>query len=231
MIPRRPFAYAQARMQAGLGFGPDRRFWDRLVGIRDPQLALRAAADVAFWQELLRSFSLASDIHTLERAFRAFLREKIQVLAGWVPPAWNAPVEFTARLIDIPVLEHLAQGGRPYSWMEQDPVYAGVAAAAPEDEPERLSLEAWDRTWWCTMPATPATMRAALKQFEGRFLEHLRDPSSLGQSDLREDARRLFRRYAGTPVAPFAWLTLVAVDLWRLRGELMDRFLFERGDS
>ena len=45
--------------------------------------------------------------------------------------------------------------------------------------------------------------------------------------DLAQTVTRLFRRHGGTPVAVFCHLALVALDLERLRGDLVRRALFE----
>jgi hypothetical protein len=53
-----------------------------------------------------------ADVDAIELAFRVQLRTRIAECADWAPDEWRAAVLWTQRLVDLPLVAHLAAGGR-----------------------------------------------------------------------------------------------------------------------
>jgi hypothetical protein len=90
-------------------------------------------------------------------------------------------------------------------------------------------LDAWRRRW----PDRTGEDALALDELVRLFARHLPRFAELGteeawalRKDLETQLAVRFRRHALTPVAAFAYLALVALDLERLRGQLVVRAAF-----
>ena len=189
--------------------------------------------------------------HTIERILRAAWRDYMAELGTWVTPSWQSAVIWVAHLPDLPVLDSLFKGAGP-GWTREDPVFAPFArgdlqdhAAELEASPFALLLAATDRNgslgaqwlahWRTLWPRSSDSDRRGLdnlvsvvaNHFESLARAGLQDASSPYRHDLEREAMRMFRRRAGTPAALFSHLTLVALDLERLRGGLVRRRLFD----
>lgn len=218
--------YAQARMQARHGARPDEAAWRRLGEQRDfsGYLAAARSGPLAAW---LAGIDETAGPHRIERCLRERWRASVAELAGWLPAEWRPAVEFAATLVDLPAAAHLAHGGDAPSWLAHDP--GNAAGAAWRDRGEWLA--AWQSRW----PDDREEEAAALRSLAARVEAHLArfaDSDAAPARELRqafaEEIRRSFRREAGTPAAAFAWLILQALELERLRAELVGRALRRR---
>lgn len=106
---------------------------------------------------------------------------------------------------------------------------AGRRAPAVEAVARTVWLDAWRRRW----PDRTGDDALALEELVRLFARHLPRFAELGSEEawaLRRDLETRvevrFRRHALTPVAAFAYLALVALDLERLRGQLVMRAAF-----
>ena len=240
--------YAQARLSARYGERPDEIAWRRIEHLREFPALLDAARISAFgvWLAGIDSMSTA---HQIERILRDHWRSLVAEVAAWMPDEWQPAVRWCAVAVDLPVVAHLARGGTALSWMPEDAVYrelnaleAGSVAApvagpfapfhAAWTEPVRLG-NAWRAEWLRRLPAGRGDDVSLLDELAHALRRHLaafRDPSVRDGWPLRRalEARLvlLFRRAMLDPAAAFIYLALTALDLERLRGELVRRAAF-----
>lgn len=215
--------YAQARMQARYGARPAEAQWQRLriQPSLDGYLAAARATPLGGW---LAGIADQADSHQIELALRQRWREAVAELAGWLPGEWQAAVRWTAGLIDLPALAWLAAGETPLAWMEKD---AALTAALPP-----LERQGWLAGWRQRWPAVGDDDGAALRRLAAAVEAHLErfrhlPPAAAwdARRALAGEAARHFRRGAGRPAAAFAWMLLLALDLERLRADLVLRAL------
>ena len=246
MIEAGSVEYAYARMCARYGSRPDELAWRRIEMIRDFGAMLDAAraSPLGDW---IAEIGPDTNTHAIELALRARLRERIAAIATWMPSAWRAAIEWCGVLVDLPVLQHLARGGAPPTWLRDDPLHAALSdddrgrheagpasllASAKEDPDGLLSL--WRAEWQRRLPVRGARS-ALLEDFIHLLVQHaatFRQPSLVDGWALRRalHARlsQLFRRATLDPSAAFIFLALSALDFERLRGEILRRVAFPR---
>ncbi len=266
MIGSLPIEYAYARACARLAQRPDERLWAQLHSARSVGAALeavRASAAAAYVSGVTWPAPLAD----LELAFRQQWRTRVEELARWAPDAWRAALRWTAHLVDLPVLVHLAGNEPPAPWIAADPVLAAYAhfdrgerraalAAGPlaalaaaletaEPPPRRLGaatrrraplhmvLRAWHRQWRARWPACDDEARAGLDRLVARIASHVArfgtaavEEAPTARQRLAAELAALLRRCPAQPAALHAYLALVALDLERLRGEIVVRAAF-----
>ncbi|MEO8752901.1 MAG: hypothetical protein ABI624_09500 [Casimicrobiaceae bacterium] len=246
MIAAGSLEYAYARLSARYGNRPDEFAWRRIEMMREfgAMLETARASPLGAW---LADIGPDTDAHGVERVLRARLRERIAAIAAWMPPAWRASIEWCAELVDLPVLQHLARGGAPPSWLRDGPLapaqrdggpLRGAAGAASllvagTLDPDRLGA-LWRAEWGRRLPAGNGGSEL-LADVIGLLADHVtlfRQPSLVDGWALRRalHARlsRLFRRAALDPAMAFIFLALSALDCERLRGEILRRVLFPR---
>jgi hypothetical protein len=241
--------YAQARLSARHGQRPDELAWRRIEPLRELAALLDAASASALgvW---LGGIDPTSTPHQVERVLRTHWRALVAEVAAWMPEAWQPAVRWCAVAADLPVVQHLARGEAPPSWMADDAVYrelgereaAGFGAAPAEGlfaplrpawpEPVRLG-SAWIAEWRRRLPTHAGddpTLLDELARVLQRHLAAFRDPAVHDGWPLRRalEARLtlLFRRAMLDPAVAFVFLALAALDLERLRGELVRRAAF-----
>ena len=239
------FAYVQARVQARFAALPDSAAWEGLSASRSLAAFLEDARNGAL-RDWVKGFSGQSDVHDLEVGVRVQFRETADELAAWVPGPWHAAVRWTRWLILLPVLEHLARGGPPPDWMERDAALrrlldenglldrrvlerVGAAPLSGTDDPAAAWMQHWRALW-------PACSREALRNLDalaallGEHVAGFRSSRPEAAWELRRALaarlRHLFHRRLLQPSAVFIYLTLVALELERLRAELVSRALF-----
>ena len=234
MTARADFAYAQARLQARHGRGPaapDAPAWRALEASRTATQALAAAraGALADWVDGLDD---AADAHAIEAGLRARWQRHVDEVARWLPLRWQAAVRWFAVLADLP---RIAAPGADRPSTGSDPSARGRGraeadlapfAAVPLDAGAAVAI--WHAQWRRLAPAAePVLLRPA-----ELLLPRLLGPGALrprNHAATRDALLRLFRRHPGSAVAVTAHLALVALDLERLRGELVEHRLFEPG--
>ena len=148
----------------------------------------------------------------------------------------------------MPFVQHLARGGEAPAWMADDPVLGEVsrnATQAPKrgvlaplaaawTSPEG-SMRAWGDEWSRRVPANFGTGAGPLADCARLLIAHwagLADSSvsdgTLMRRTLVARLSVLYRRATLDPAAAFIFLALSALDMERLRGELLRRALFPR---
>lgn len=246
MSDRTLFAYAQARLNARHGDRADEATWRRLQSIGDLGSYLQLAQRTS-----LRSWVLglhaSTGSHDIENALRRQFREYIDDVGHWLPGSWAASVYSVKRVVDLPALQYLLDGGVLQPWMLDDPALRPFAS---ENVAVRLDavagsdcgyvVSAWKRgiplyrawldNWrgqWPSAPRFARGVEAVARLFEAHI--HALASGTTASGQLRDALRTrlafMFRRYSFQPAAAFAHLALVALDLQILRGALVRRAL------
>jgi hypothetical protein len=241
--------YAQARLSARYGQRPDELAWRRIEHVRSYAGLLDAARTSAL-RVYMAGIGPTTPVHEIEALLRGQWRSLVAEVARWMPDAWRAAVLWCAVAADLPVVQHLARGGAILPWMAGDTVFgelcdrdaAGfgtvpasgpLAPLAPAwAEPGRVG-HLWRDEWRRGMPARDEDAPALVDELAHVLSRHLtafRDPAVRDGWPLRRTLQArlvlLFRRAMLDPAAAFVFLALAALDLERLRGELLRRAAF-----
>lgn len=247
---RAEFAYVQARLQARHGMRPSESTWRLLDASKDLGHFLQVARNSPL-RPRVEHLPRHADTHLIERSLRGDWRAYVRAVAAWCPRAWRPPVAWTALLVDLPAIAHCLSQTRLPAWMREDAALAPFAAAERSMRIEALQQSDWApvvRGWlagasvlgawmehWRTLRAGDGPTRAALEGLAGAVREHIgqtaqAEPSRAAADGVRRElearATRFFRRHTQQPPAVFAHLTLIALDLERLRDGLVRRSLF-----
>lgn len=241
--------YAQARLQARQGQRVDEGTWRRIEVLRElaPLLELARGTALRPW---LVGVTVHSSGHDIDATLRGHGRQLVQEVAGWMPPAWQPALAWCACWPDLAPLQHLARGGAPAAWMQDDEHWRLLLQAAPAGRAQALIAgplaplapawatpdqlpAAWAAEWRRRWPAVHGAAAESLQALATLLARHLRlfagaapDQAWAQRSALQARLRRLARRVALQPAAAFVHLALCALDLERLRAELQRRVLF-----
>lgn len=223
MTARIEFAYAQTRMQARHGASPGSPQWQALEASHTAghYLSLCRAGALADWVEGLDD---SGDVHHIEQHLRERWQHHVDEVALWTPPAWRAAVRCFALLPDLMRLDTRQRtAGDPAASAARAPASSRTREAADD------AATRWSALWRRQLPPEARGV-ALLRRPAEWLLPRLAGAATgrdLASGPAREALRRLFRWHAGSAVAVFAYLALVALDLERLRGGLVVRALFD----
>jgi hypothetical protein len=245
MIRHGDLDYALARIAARFGERPSEAAWRALAVIRRMPALIDAARAPSF-RRWLAGIAPDADPHRIEGALRGNARAQVDEIGLWMPAEWQAAISWAGMLVDLPVAQFLARGGTPLTWMRDDPVYrdlcretatrspAGPLAplASAWRNPDGL-VRAWGLEWRRRLPARSRAGSVLLAECANLLARHgaalaapgTRDSVS-GRRTLASRLELLYRRAVSDPAAAFAFLALSALDLERLRGELLRRAIF-----
>ncbi len=242
------FDYVQGRLQARHGDRLADSQWRRLAGSRLLGSYLQGIRRTPL-EPWVRQLSEGSTQHVIELALRARWRQYVAALARWPSAGWGPAIAWVDRLVDLPVALELCRLNSIGTWAREDPVYGewtgpdggraeamtrhlgeAIVAACREGDP----VAAWCREWRRLWPDTPAGLRAGLERLIGGLERHQQAMAGVTdaatgnalRAELDTRLNRLFRGYARTPLAIFAHLGLVALELERLRAALVERALY-----
>lgn len=249
MIASPEFAYAQVRLQARHGERMSEADWRALEGAHSLSRYLEQARRTPLrrWSE---SIDATMSSHAIEAALRREADRTVREVARWMPRSWRAAVGWLAVLPLLPVLEGILDGDDPPAWASEDPLLATLSGSDPvarrtilaqsflaplvASVPDARSLsDLWSDHWKTLWPGGEGA-NPALASFAAAVLRDLTAVSTAaprGSSNaVRQGTERIcirhFRTGAATPVAAFAHLGLVLVDLERFRGDVVRRSLF-----
>ncbi|MDP1733757.1 MAG: hypothetical protein Q8L44_05270 [Sulfuritalea sp.] len=219
--------YAQARLQARYGAHPGEAQWRQLGAHRDFVAYLAAARAMPF-ADWLVGIDDGAGPHEIEQALRRFWRKTVAEVARWLPAEWAPAARWVATLSDLPALAHRERGETLPKGVELDGRLAALAG-------NKANLEQWQACWVRLWPQDGEADHGELQQFCSRLRQHLADFTLHDASTAWEVRRALrgrmacaFRRAALQPAAAFLFLLLLALDLERLRADLLLRAVRRR---
>lgn len=249
MILPSQFAYSQTRLQARHGERPDEQTWRQLETQQELVNFLQNAR-----RSPLRPWVLGmhanDNWHLLEQTLLQQLHLYIEHVANWQPSPWRAAVRWVRHLLYLPALQYLLSGNTAPAWMLQDSylkpftstgVQQRLLAMQQSDSAPIVSawqeglplLKGWLQHWHTLWPDEHSTTTRPLIKISALLLRHLETFRHIhpGQGwqereNLASKLSNLFRRYSQQPAAVFLHLALVALDIERLRGNIMQRALF-----
>ena len=245
MIDAGSLEYAHARLWARNGARPDEAAWRSLEVVRDFAALVETARRLPAFRNWVARIGPDAEAHDIEAVVRAGWRALVAEVALWMPGAWQPSVLWCAALVDLPVVQYLARGGQSLRWIERDPIYRALAnreaATTTFDGIGPLTLagalrpddlaDAWHAEWRRRLPNDGDTLRS-MERLLREHRRRLADAAIADGTSARRDLQRrlviLFRRALADSAAAFVFLALCALDLERLRGELLRRAAFPR---
>ena len=241
------FRYAQARLQARHGERAGELVWRRLQGIGDLTSYIQTARQTTL-RPWLTGFHSKHGSHEIELVLRRQYRDYADEVAHWLPARWVSTVQLLRRVPDLPALQHLMTGEAVPAWMLEDPELRPLAS---ENQAMRLEamqnsdmawvVEGWQQeqalfsTWldnwrskWPRAPRLTGGLEYLGRLVQQHIHTQLEEPGATrDQRDaLMQKLNAAFRRYSFQPAAACAHLGLIALDLEKLRGDLVGRLLF-----
>jgi len=251
MIDCGSLEYAHARQHARHGRRIDEAGWRPIETMRELAALLELARGTAL-RPWLVDITVDSGAHRIEAVLRGHWRALVAEVVAWMPERWQPALAWCAVLPDLAPLQYLARGGEPVAWMHDDvalrdlcaaPAQARVAVldagplaalASAWAEPHAVG-QAWQAEWHRRLPPSTGDAAETLRQLERTLLEHRGSfvAATQGQgwqlrASLHARLSLLLRRSALEPAAAFIHLALSALELERLRAELLRRVLFPR---
>lgn len=251
-MTRGQYDYIQARLQARHGQRPDTALWQRLGALRDLPLFLQTARASGL-RPWLEGFTPETSAHRMEQLLRQRFRAEAEHVARWQPRPWQAATAWLAHWIDLPALGGLLRDEHTPEWMLSDPDYAPLAELPRSARAEALLHTRWAElgrelhapgrshtnlrdAWFAHWRKLwPRDDRRAFAQVE-QLAEALQRPQGGAASTPAQDAalrahwgewlNYRFRQMPRAPVTSLLHLFMLAQDLERLRGELLQRRLF-----
>ena len=242
------FAYSQARLHARHGMRPDEQAWRELETQQLLANFLQNARRSSLRPWVLNMHA-NDDWHQLEENLLRQVLDYIDVVASFQPPAWRAAVRWVKQLLLLPTMHYLLAGEAVPEWMCRAPWLKAFASvemsqrlAALRDTENRPLVEAWQQNtpllqawqqhWQSRWPshapgvAQPLTeLSQLLATHQSTFAQQSAHPWQ-AREKLADKLTSLFRRYPRQPVAVFIHLALVALDMERLRGNILQRAIF-----
>jgi hypothetical protein len=235
-------AYAGARLHARISRRPGTAQWGALEASRTPDHYL----DVLRAGRWLRvpEGPLVHDVDARERWLRTAWREACAEVGTWYGTSCAPTFEWLAVLADLDALEGLRAGLALPAWVDGDPwlgplarsiasaradclgstPYAPLRAAWPGTVP---LLDAWYARWRALCAGAVPEAQRVLAELQHAVVA----ASALGAGARRDAieaaAQRAFRRGASTVAAGVAYLTVVALQLERVRGGVAARSVTE----
>ena len=242
------FIYPQTRLQARHGMRPASEEWQMLETQKDLAAFLQTARQTRLKPWVL-SLHANDNHHLLEATLRQLYCNYVDEVENWMPSEWRASVHWVKHLHYLPSLQHLLSGNTVYAWMLEDAQLKGVAAAnveerikimrqseyAPLIDPWKLGkpmLTAWTEHWRSLWPDRKSNQSInKLISTIDRLLLNIEQPSSQpgwkSREILVDKLTILFRQFSYQPIAVFIHLALIALDIERLRGNILKRRLFD----
>jgi hypothetical protein len=223
--------------------------WRRLRSIGDLGNYLQVAQKSTL-NNWVVGLSANTPVHDIELMLRQRFRAYIDELSRWPADEWHASIVWVKRLIDLPALAHILSGQSASNWMLDDPeikpfihVNTALRDEAFMASDCKVFLEAWKRNeslsdaWfreWCLLSPLKGKHVASLDRIWRPFASRLKaqceapeESTERSRESLERELRGAFRKMARSPENIFVHLGLIALDLEKLRGDLVYRSLFQ----
>jgi hypothetical protein len=246
-------AYAQARVQSRYGRRADAGVWLKLHNIHDLGSYLQAAQQMPLRHWVL-GLGLDHSSHQIELTLRQKYRTHVDEVASWMPMDWKQALRWIKRLVDLPVLQYLAEGGEPLAWMRKDGDIANVIADDPRScllairrAGNGVMVDSWQKSgsiltgWlsqWNALRPESRLQNEGIERLERLLYDQMQLQSKQQQvtqptdyDSIIERLRLIYRRYAFLPAAVVAYLAMVALDIHRIRNDLMQRLYFQQAQD
>jgi hypothetical protein len=188
-------------------------------------------------------------VHEIERRLREEWLHAVDEATAWQPEDWRAATRWMRWIVFLPALQKLARGGRAPAWMRADTVLGPIVAREPRERGPALAetplaplaagfadppdvARAWAAHWQELWPrdraarAPLAELLAAIRASRERLAQA--PPAATSRDSVVALERRLvllFRRNPLSPAAAAAFVSLMLLDLQRVRGLLAVRAL------
>lgn len=203
MIAAGSLEFALSRMQARLSRRPSEGTWAAIEEARSLVPIYDAVRGTSL-ERLLAALPPEPDLPDVDRAARTAWSRTVAEAASWMPPEWSAAL----------------------AWCDSAADPSPSATPHPTLLPS-LSHPEWRSRW------PPGEDDPGLDELARRFRDHLarfriapvHEADALRRG-FEERLLALFRRRPVQAAAAFAWLSLAALDLERLRGEIERRIAF-----
>jgi hypothetical protein len=242
------FAYVQVRMQARHGARPNATVWRYLQGTSDFANYLQLARQTPL-QQWVTTLDPSQDSDDIEAELRRLFRRHVDEVAAWTPPAWRPAVIWVRRLPDLPALQFLLGDEPVPAWLQHDAELRALGCLPADSRAELLEQsdctvfldayragtsfpDAWISHWRTLWPRAARYDRGLEKLCQAlyRYLQVMQadscDSVQTRCETLHVQLVSAFRRYSFQPAALFSYLALTALELARLRGDLLVRQLF-----
>lgn len=233
MFDRAAYSFIYARLQHRLGRRLSKSQWQHLGASKSLGHYLETARQTGVGPWITRLTS-SSDVHTIEKTLRQEWRWQVKQIAKWHPKPWQASLLWLADLAELPLL---VEQNRERTVKVQIETAVDAPSRAfvqnsdwPQDQPPgQLWLDEFKRLWPASSQKSEHLLKAAVGVFKAGFST---DRLDVGKNPFeRRDVAstklvRLFRRNPQSPVASFAYLGLLALDMEHLRAHLIYRALF-----
>ncbi|NNJ96269.1 MAG: hypothetical protein HKP12_03845 [Gammaproteobacteria bacterium] len=251
-------AYAQARIQSRYGRRADAGVWLKLHKIHDLSSYLQTAQQMPLRHWVL-GLGTNHSSHQIELTLRQKYRSHVDEVAGWMPTDWRKSLQWVKRLVDLPVLQYLVDGGEPLTWIRSDPDISNFIADDPTQCLQAIRragngvmVDKWQQsgsiltgwlTQWNALRPESSLQNQGIARLQRLLLErklhaqmqlqskHQEAMSPTEYEIINERLRLVYRRYAFLPAAVFAYLAMVALDIHRLRNDLMQRLYFQQSQE
>lgn len=252
------FAYAQVRLQSRYSQRADEHVWQRLRNINDFASYLQVAQQTPLRPWVL-GIGSDHDSHEIEFALRQKYRQHVDEVANWIPADWKIPLQWIKRLADLPTLQYLLAGGIALNWMKSDPDISKFTVDDSALRLQAMSaagcvslVNAWQQgdamftgwlSYWKQAQPQKSKFNNGLQTMENLLHQHMLLQAKQLQSKqadvvlptdyevITNSLRIIFRRYAFQPAAVCAYLAIIAVDIHRIRSDLMQRLLFQSSED
>jgi hypothetical protein len=241
--------FAHARIQARHGQRLDTAAWRRIETMREFVPALELARSTAL-RPWLVGITADSSAPQIESTLRRHWRSTVDEAAAWMPMAWQPAIRWCAWLPDLALLQHLARGGEPPPWLRDDAIWRELSVARPATRAAALAAgpagalanawpapqmfgEVWRAAWQQRLPQRTRDVGDTLDRLVHVLRDHAKAFAVAATSQgwplraaLQARLQQLLRASALQPASAFIHVALCALDLERLRAELLRRVLF-----
>lgn len=240
--------YIQARLQARLANFADEKDWvvlNTLTDISTYMEQLKHSILAPYWLAIDED----STSYEIERRLRMLWHNAIDEINIWLPKSYIPILNWYHILPYLPFLKPLLEAEEePFEWMQEDvwlKPYLKDSQLISHDwyifqksddlsktKLYQLWLEQWQNLWLSLFPQQKREALVLGKHivaiYQGRLSsQYLQQARSEHYQNYQVILRRFFHQNLLKPIIIFAYLGLIALDLYRLRAELLERLLFK----